>query len=259
MRQYWRQAASYPDSENTTLAARLLRRSMNSGNLVAASLLYGIPDNKVVIGPLLAKMAQCEFDIKELLRTPPGSLSPVTEVVRCLKSASFILGMGARRGEEWSNELVDKIDSLTPSALRMVVRAGHVGIIPGPCVTGLCEAASIIDLPGFSRLEVLNMTLDELGLHHAAQLANRWAMEVGPHTSLARSIAAEAALAVFKKLLESPEISTRRQEQDWSQQLSGMALELSIPLINRLTETADRQPDHSAGPAPSAADTVDLD
>ena len=35
MRQYWRQAASYPDAENTTLAARLLRRTMNSGNLVA--------------------------------------------------------------------------------------------------------------------------------------------------------------------------------------------------------------------------------
>ena len=63
---------------------------------------------------------------------------------------------------------------------------------------------------------------------------------------------------MFKKLLESPEISTRRQEQDWSQQLSGMALELSTPLVNRLTETADRQPDHAIEPAPSTVNTVDL-
>ena len=258
MRQYWRQAASYPDAENTTLAARLLRRTMNSGNLVAAALLYGTPDKKVVVGPLLAKMAQCETHVKELLRNPPGGLSSVTEVARCLKSASFILGMGARRGEEWTNELVDKIDALTPAALKIVVKAGHVGIIPGPCVTGLCEAASAINLTGFSKLEVLNMILDELGLHHAAQLANKWAMEVGPHTLFARSVAAEAAIAVFKRFLESPEISSRRQEQDWSQQLSSMALELSTPLVNRLTETADRQPDHGTEPAPSTVNTVDL-
>ena len=75
----------------------------------------------------------------------------------------------------------------------------------------------------------------------------------------ARSIAAEAAITVFKRFLESPEISSRRQEQDWSQQLSGMALELNSPLVNRLTETADRQPDHGAELAPSTVDTVDLD
>ena len=223
----------------------MLRMSINSGNLVAASLITGRPTGCWKVRKVLDKLALSESAIAALLANPPGAFINMGEITYCLGRASFILGLASRRGEELDQSMLDRLNTHTPAAVKVLVRAGRAGILPVHSITQLCVSANECELSGFTKLEVLELLSVELAAEEVEPLATKWARSLGPHTELARSMAARAVFRTLNQFLTSPERNTRRQEETWAQHLGAVALELSIPLDERLREDAERKPNHS--------------
>ena len=256
MPQHWCYKAEYPSPDNQTTAGKLLRVCMEEANLVAASILYGGSEKfwrKTNNGAISKKVNSAETVLRSNLLVPPTAAMNITEVRRGLGAASYILGLGARIGEQWDSDSIDWINSRTPLAIRMIVRAGHCGLVPASAVIKLCQAASAMGIRGYHKIQVLNLVLDELGVEYAAIMAKDWAFEPGQHLNTARFILASHAIKIFKDFLETPQMSSKKQESKWGIELGKIAWDFTQPQWNRLTASCEQEPDHDT------RDTVSTD
>ena len=256
MPQHWSYKAEYPSPDNQTTPGKLLRVAMQDGNLIFASILYGGSAKfwrKTDSGAISKKIAAAETALRSNLLILPTAPMNITEVRRGLGAASYLFGLGARIGEQWDSDSVDWINSRTPLALKMVVRAGHCGLVPASAIIQLCQAATAMGLRGFQKVQVLNLVLDELGVEYAAIMAKDWAFEPGQHLNTARFILGSHALKIFKDFLETPQMSSKKQESKWGVELGKMAWDFTQPQWNRLTASCEQEPDHDT------RDTVSTD